>query len=265
MPNDSIQKILKVLNPLSCKETRKRFDALLREELRGEEEEWVQEHLLVCDECLDAFTNKVSRKVDAGEIPLQEWPSDLPLPPMELYTSASSLPAAAQEVLGVMWREVREAARQGEELAKEKLAEAQRWVEGAMMLWQMTPTRARGLGPLAPAPGVGVKGTAAEVVDDKWQPQDKVVPFEVREGPVVTADGHFTFTLHTPQPQWQGTRMVCTLLLVEGQRVSFESEVQGGQVSFTAEGLPQGEENRLVPLELLQLYLITPRDRKAER
>lgn len=265
MPTNAIEKVLKALSPLSCKEVRQRFDALLREQLHGEEEEWIQEHLLVCDECLDAFTNKVGEKVDTGEIPLREWPSDLPLPPMELYASSSSLPAAAQEMLGVMWEEVRQLAAQGKEWAKEQLAEAERCLQGAMMLWRMPVMADAGLGQPSLVPAMDAQGTAAEVVDETWQPQGTVVPLEVRKGeePTVTADGRFTFTLHIPETRWQGARMMCTLRLVEGQRVSFESTVQpdpsghGGQVRFTAEGLPQGKKVT-IPVELVQLFLVAP-------
>ena len=116
----------------------------------------------------------------------------------------------------------------------------------------------------ASVPMMGAEGIAAEVVDDTWLPRGKFVPFEIKEGkdaPRVTADGRFTLTLHTPDTQWQGTQIVCTLLLVEGQRVSFESVVEpdpsghGGQVRFTAEGLPRGADVP-VPLELVQLYLL---------
>jgi hypothetical protein len=255
METNNADKILRALNPLSCEEARQRFDALLQEKLGGEEEEWAQEHLLVCEECLHAFANRVGQKVDDGEIPLREWPSDLPLPAMELYASSASSYAAAREVVGVVWAEVKQLARQGIEWAKDQLDETQRCLQGAMMLWQM-PALAGGSD--LSAPGMGATGIAAEVVDDTWQPQGKVVPFEVREGPVVTADGRFTFTLHTPEAQWQGAQAVCTLLLVEGQRVSFESKVEpGGQVQFTAEGLPPLEVEKVeIPLELVHLSLV---------
>jgi hypothetical protein len=285
---------------MSCQEVRDLFPRLktLDAEKRGR----VRGHLKRCKECFSVLVealkdeNRFVRSAAAEALgELQDPRAIAPLcealkhedgdvreaaaqalleektPPASLLQSArkvvSAYLIARRGVLGLIWEKVREVAAQGEAWAKEKLAEGQRWIEGAMMLWQMTPALAGGSG--LSTPGMGATGIAAEVVDDTWQPQGKVVPFEVREGegPVVTADGRFTFTLHTPEAQWQGAQAVCTLLLVEGQRVSFESVVQpapsgqGGEVSFTAEGLPQGAEVP-VPLELVQLYVVAS-DREA--
>jgi len=258
MPTNTIEKVLKALSPLSCKEVRQRFDALLREQLHGEEEEWVREHLLVCDKCLDAFTNKVGEKVDAGEIPLREWPNDLPLPDMELYTSSSSLPAATQEALGIMWEEARATTK---EWAKEKLKEVQRCIAGTIRLLQMEPALAgEGLGQKVIAlPTMGGKGPAIEVEASAGQLQ---VPFEIVEGPIFTKDGRFLLTLETTDPQWERKRVVCTVALVEEQKVSFAGVVQptgSGQkwrVAIAADGLPQEEEDTPVPLDFVQLSLM---------
>ena len=164
----------------------------------------------------------------------------------------------------MLWEDVRQLAAQGKKWAKEQLAEAQRCLQGAMMLWQMPVMADAGLGQPLLVPTVSAQGTAAEVVDETWQPQGTVIPLEIKEGPAVTAEGRFLYTLHTPEAQWQGKRMLCTLLLVEGQRVSFESTVQpdpagqGGQVNFTAEGLPQGKKVT-IPTELVQLFLVVSR------
>lgn len=62
MQTNDREKVLRALNPLSCQETQAQFYALLRGEIQGEEEEWLQEHLLVCEECWDAFNNKLARR-----------------------------------------------------------------------------------------------------------------------------------------------------------------------------------------------------------
>jgi hypothetical protein len=249
---------LRLGEPISCQEVRsllphlKTLDAERRGRVRG--------HL---DRCKDCFP------VRKEQVTPEERQEKEAIPASLLKSARGVISAyliARQGVLGLVWEKVREVASQGEAWAKEKLTEGQSWIKGTMVLWQMTPALdgAWGLG-AARVPPLGAKGIAAEVVDDTWQPQGKVVPFEVREdeGPVVTADGRFTFTLHTPEAQWQGAQAVCTVLLVQGQRVSFESVVQldllgkRGQVSFTAEGLPQGAKVP-VPLELVRLYLIAP-------
>jgi hypothetical protein len=240
---------------MSCQEVRTLFPRLktLDTERRGR----VRGHLDRCEDCFSVLMEQVTQEEGLEKEAL----------PVSMLESARGIVSAyliaRQGVLGMMWEKVRQAVAQGEEWAKERLAEGRKWIEGAMRLWQLSPAPAF---PPLPVPALGAtKGLAAEVMDDTWQPQNRVVSFEVREeeeGPRVTADGRFTFTLHTPEAQWQGAQVMCTLLLVEGQRVSFESVVepdpsgQGGQVRFMAEGLPP--KDIPVPLELLHLYLIAP-------
>lgn len=243
--------------PISCQEVQallprmKTLDAEKRGRVKG--------HLDRCQQC--------SSVLMVQAVPAERLEKEVP--PASLLKSArgvmSAYFVARRGVSGLMWDKLIQLVAQGEEWAKEKLDEGRERIKRTMMLWQLSPAWAggHGLGP-EPAPMMGATGLAAEVVNDTWQPQGRVVPLEVREeeeGPRITADGRFTLTLHTPEAQWQGAQVVCTLLLVERQRVSFESVVQldpsgqGGQVRFSADGLPQGMEVP-VPLELVQLYLL---------
>lgn len=246
---------------ISCQEMRTFFPTL--EALDAEKKGRVRGHLEGCEECFAVLMEQVAQEEELEA-------EDLPVSLLESARGVVSAYVTAQRgMLGLMWDKLTQLVAQGEEWAKEKLDEGREWIKGAMNLWQMTPAWAggHGLGP-EPGPAMGAKGIAAEVVDDTWRPQGRVVPFEVKEekeGPRVTGDGRFTLTLHTPEAQWQGAQVVCTLLLlVEGQRVSFESVVQpdpsgqGGQVRFAAEDLPQGAEDVPVPLEFLQLHLVVP-------
>ena len=60
MQNDIIKKLLKALNPLSCVQARRRLEKFWRDELSAEEEKEVREHLVVCEECVEAFGNIVA-------------------------------------------------------------------------------------------------------------------------------------------------------------------------------------------------------------
>lgn len=241
--------------PISCQEVQallprmKTLDAEKRGRVKG--------HLDRCQQC--------SSVLMVQAVPAERREKEVP--PASLLKSArgvmSAYFVARRGVSGLMWDKLIQLVAQGEEWAKEKLDEGRERIKRTMMLWQLSPAPVFPPMPI-PVLGAATEGIAAEVMDETWQPQNKVVPFEVKEekdGPRVTADGCFTLTVHTPETQWQGAQVVCTLLLVEGQRVSFESVVQsdpsgqGGQVRFSADGLPQGMEVP-VPLELVQLYLL---------
>jgi hypothetical protein len=264
MPTEKIEKILKAINPMNPEILHQRLDAFLRGDLGAEEEEWVRDYLLIDDEALLAFTYQVAEKVDTGEIPLREWPSGLPMPPMELYSVPMTFSDAARQALGTIWEEVKA---QGKAWAAEQRETVQRCLQGAMMLWRISFAGAGAhYGKAAPEPTMGGNmDTAAEVVDENWQPQGQVVPFEITEGPLVTKDGYFSYVLHTPEDRWQGNRILCTVPLAEGQRLSFASVVepapsgQGGAVRFRAEGLlqrPPGEQDVPIPVDFVRLWLL---------
>lgn len=245
---------------ISCQEVRASFPDL--ETLDAEQRGRVRGHLERCEDCFSVLMEQVAQEELEAE--------DLPASLLESARGVVSAYVTAQRgVLGLMWDKLTQLVAQGEEWAEEKLEEARRWLGGTMVLWQMEPTidAAAALGPGALMPVMGAKEIAALVVDVTWQPQGRVVPFEVKrveEEPRITADGRFTCTLYTREAQWQGAQVVCTLLLVEGQRVSFESVVeadpsgQGGVVRFTAEGLPSGENEVPVPLYFVEFSIVAP-------
>jgi hypothetical protein len=283
MENERLQQLFKALNPLSCAQVRERLSdwalgpfeeagaeqAEAIEPFTPEEDEAMREHVLVCDACLLAFSEAVGRHIDAGVIERQPWPRDLPLPSLALYTAYAAF-QRAQEVLGMLWEPVQQAAREGQQWAMEQLTEGRRLLEGTMALLPRRRAMAGALGWLGAALG-DVQDTespviSAEVVDEHFHPQDRMLPLAIRTeeaGPLITADGCFAMTLHTNEAQWQGAPALCTLLLVEGQRVSFAGVVEpdphgpGGQVHFAAEGLPVTETSP-VPLGLIEIRLVVP-------
>ncbi len=87
MQNSDVQKFFKLLSPLSCPETRQLFPEFLQDETSSEQREQIQEHLVVCEECIFALTNAVEEQVDSGVIPMRKFPSELPLPTLEAFFS----------------------------------------------------------------------------------------------------------------------------------------------------------------------------------
>jgi hypothetical protein len=278
MSTEDAKKLLKALSPLSCTQVRQWLAAWVRDALDVEQADEIRDHVLVCDTCLLAFTEVVEHQVDTGAIPLQAWPSALPLPPQDLFaTTAAPVPppvaavatalAAVSETFGIVWDNVKQAAHAGLAEAQAALVEGRRCLEGARAFWrQMFPELQEAhLGAAAaPMMGADVSGLTAEVVDETWQPQGRVVPFTIATPggwPVLTADGRFTLTVQTPETQWHGAEVVCTLVLVETRRLSFTSVVRpaptgaGGEVRFTATELLQGPADVLIPLEFVQLVL----------
>lgn len=264
MENEKLEKVLKALNPLSCADVRKEFERLSHKsnsEPSTEADEDLREHLLLCEECWLAFAERVAQKVESGEIPLAEWPKDLPVPPMDLFTVSAA--AIEHPSLGIMWQKVWNSAQQGQKWAQEKVAQGREWIDRCTPLWSMKPAFEDGMGPSSVST-MEAQVLIAEVVDSSFQPKGGTVPLEIREGegPRITADGRFTVTLHTSDRQWGAARAICTLILADGQRVSFESILQpapagqGCDVRFTAEGLPPGVENVQVPLDFLRLYIL---------
>lgn len=263
MGNTTVEKVMKLLTPLSCDEVRERFDLLAQTEGElSEEGEWVQEHLLVCDDCLAAFTNTMKAQVEQGNL-REAWVEKVPMP----------LSPLAGKTLGVLWDQVKHFAAQGVEWAMEQLDETQRCIQGAMQVWQMASIMAGGgLGQKAAlpvfAPMMGAKGITAEadVVDVNWQVQKEKVRFDITEGPVITQDGDFLLTLQTQESQWHGAQVICTVTIVEGQRVSVVGNVEadpsgaGGRVRFEAAGFSSPPTQQVeIPVEFIHLSVIASR------
>lgn len=267
MENEKLEKVLKALNPLSCADVRRQFERLSRESIGGsltEADEDLQEHLLLCEDCWLAFAERVARKVESGEIPLAEWPKDLPVPPMDLFTVSAA--AIEHPLLGVMWRKLRDLEAQGEKWPNQKLTQLRDNVERFMQFCEgLTGIREPAFATLGTTavPTTGVQVITAEVLDNNWKPTGTTVRFEIgdKESPRITADGHFTLTARTADRQWVGAQVFCTMILVENQKVSFASVVepdrsgQSGLVKIEAEGLPRRA--TVIPISFIRMSLLS--------
>lgn len=260
----TVEKILKAINSMNRTTVQQKFDAFLCGELRREEEEEVQDYLLIDDEALLAFADKVAEKVDAGEIPLQKWPDDLPMPSMAQFQPSTSLPVTIQG-LGVVWGQVKQLADQGVAWARDQVSETLRCLEEAMQQWRVAPAMASG----SPRRRVVIRGRPAsidaQVINEHGPVQGYVAPLEVKIGPEIGPDRCFRLTLSTSDPDWWGETVVCTLLLPQEQKVSFINRIARDHGVVTFEETLQGSESASlefhiarVPLDRVQLLITEP-------
>lgn len=272
--------------PMTCEQAHGLFTALLKETLEAELGGRLEGHLLACEECSVALAEAIDRAFAPGAFPSSAVPP-LPAPvtavagvapaaarghqmapALEGLEDAAARSPALRERFGLLWEAVKQAARREKHAwAEAALAEGRHCLEGAMALWRLMFPELQGAhvgAAAAPMMGADAPGLTAEVVDETWQPQGRVVPLTIATPggrPILTADGRFTLTVQTPETQWHGAQVVCTLVLVEARRISFASVVQpaptgsGGEARFAATELPQGPADVPIPLEFVQLML----------
>jgi hypothetical protein len=264
---------LRFLEPMTCQQIRGLFADLLAGNLDVERQGRVEGHLLACEECSVAFAEEIDRAFVRGVLPQAAVPPvPIPLPlvfphPQDLFGRGvvkaprwDAVKRAASAALGVAQRTGAATVEVAGEGVKELLVNLERRLQGSFPLWQLASAPAGGLG-LEPSMGGG--GTVlVQHLNETWEPAGTDSVVDVEEGPVVTAGGEFRFTVTSEDARLAGQRLICTVQLVEGEAIRFESDIHptpdGKQwrAEFRADGLPAAEEDVSIPLDAVSLYSV---------
>lgn len=267
-------------DPLSCQEVRQLFPALLAEKLGTEQQGRVQGHLLTCEECSVAFAEQIDQALVRGDL------SRLPVPPLAVPAVLANV-SGRGSVNAWLWEAVRREGKAAMELAqktasrasvlgikatelaqrwkeaRERLENLELWLQRSLPFWKMAILSPEfGMGAtIARGPG---ESPAVRIhhLDEAWEPTGMDSTGLVEEGPTLTADGKFILTVTTDDKRLNGSRLICSLKLVQEQAIRFEADVEAAgtrwRARFHGEGLPAPSEDLTVSIELVQLYFFPP-------
>jgi hypothetical protein len=210
-------------------------------------------HVLGCEECLDNFALAVAQHVADGVLPQPAVPRLPDLP------GSRPAPGQAPGRLGLAWEELVQGAKRAKGKAREALEDASRWLRATLALWQLALTQ--------PAGGVLGGGTLGEEmvtarhVGEDGQPTGVETMVRVERRPVITTRGEFCSAVSSTEQGLAGRRLTCTVRLVEGRAVRFETAVpsvppgQRWRATFRGNHLPVPPEDVLLPVEFVELTL----------
>ena len=233
----------------TCEDFRRRFPALLRDELDTEWRGRVKGHVHSCEACALAFGDAIAQMREVL--------------PAEAVRPVPQPPVAVLEAMGVrhrngerVWSPLRTLANGGIEWAQRELESVRDAIETTLQFLSL------------PKPAWAHMGAThastymdAEVIDAAGQPRERKVRCEIVTPPTITKDGAFLLTVRTDATRLEGSTLLCTVESLEGIRVTFESTLQratdgqGWEAVIQAEGLPACEEPVVIPTEMVYLSL----------
>lgn len=260
---------LKIRALPTCQEVGELLLEFASDKLDAERRGRVRGHLAGCDECTLSLAACFDEMMDRGEL------HDTPVPPFVIPQVLLPDPGPRGAVGGWDWsalnrsiEAIRAAAGRGTRVwgagalaaLDDAAAQLRRCFLGSLPVWSSgIPAEAGAAGNLSGAPA------ALRVVhlDSSWNELPEVTvldsPAEIADGPVISADGKFRLVVTTRDPRWAGCRLVCSLRLVEGRAVRFESKVEpegdGWRAELRGVGLPASGEEVAVPADVVDLYL----------
>lgn len=216
--------------PKSCKEILPLLGEFWRDKLDIVETERVRTHLKGCKVCEEKLSEHIATAFVLGEISIPKQLAELQ-PPREALEGfvAAHLEAnrARHPSKGSVWTKLQPLAAEGVLWAKEEIDRVRSALQGLMQVlsplqvqWEAMGFRTMGGTQAAWPEDVPVK-----VVDPSGKPQERSVHFKVVKPPTVTQAGDFLLIMHTDEAGLEGRKLLCTVTAVEGEKVTFESEL----------------------------------------
>jgi len=230
-----------VSDKTDCEHVRPLLGSFVRGELAAEPRGRVEAHLDLCDDCADAFAQRITDSIFEGEIP------EAPGVPRDIQVSEPMRTCRL-----VMCRPGRIPRSQLRSRGFREFLHSNRLKRGIPMAKEQRSVRLQVVdSPLDMAP-------------------DEVIQASVIGMPSFSTDGTFRMTLWLDKQElvdrFRGYTAICALQL-EDALFAFESPVERQEISFTISGLPELDSRSVVELsqDSFQYFLIPPSPSSSHR
>jgi len=231
-----------------CRDLRKKFPAFFKEELGPVATGEIRGHLLACEDCSGEYSEFVFREVQSHPELIKPAPQ---VPPISWYTDNLREEGG---LFGVLWSSVTKALKSETESVRQKAAEQLRKFQDALngMVIEPEPVKTRGPG-REPLPITGV------LLDESRETTGGKVPFTVEEHPKIR-DGHFRMSLKSPNSEYRGYTVLCTVMSNNEPAMTYEmshvnrSKSTGMEVAVDVPNVSKASGN--IPLNHIRLFIV---------